>query len=59
MDHSQTVYVLLEKMLEDERIRVVGVYSDFELATEVMEDHMSIFEELAAYKIEAKSLVNG
>lgn len=59
MDHSETVYVLLEKILKDGRGRVVGVYADFAFATQVMESYMELFEEERAYKIEAISLVGG
>lgn len=57
MDHSETVYVLLEKDLRSEYISVVGVYASYDLAEEFMEELMDLHEDECSYKIESKSLV--
>jgi hypothetical protein len=49
-----TVYVLLEKFLATEVVRVAGVYASYDLAEEVMEELMSVFKEERSYKIEDK-----
>ena len=54
---EKMVYVLLEKFLDTEEIRVVGLYDSFELVMEVMEDHMDLFEEKRSYKVEAKAII--
>ena len=51
-----TVYILLEKFLETGFVRVAGVYDSFDLAQEVMEELMLVFEEERSYKIEDKYL---
>ena len=47
----ETVYVLLEKFLEDDFTRVLGVFATRELAEEVMEEQMTIWEEYRAYRV--------
>lgn len=51
-----TVYILLEKDLMSETVSVHGVYDTLKLAQEVMEEQMSLWEEFAAFKIEAQTL---
>ena len=46
-----TIYVLLEKDLATDFTVVFGVYDNFKLAQEVMEEQMSLWEELRSYKI--------
>ena len=53
---KEAVYVLLEKFLDTEEVRVAGVYSTGTLAEEAMNEYMYIFEELRSYKIESKTL---
>ena len=50
----QTVYLLLEKNLKTEYTKLEGVYASRELAEEVMEELMEVYEEKRAYKIEEK-----
>lgn len=51
-----TVYILLEKDLATEIVSVHGVYDNLELATEVMEEEMTGWEELRSYKIVQREL---
>jgi hypothetical protein len=53
----ETVYVLLEKDLKSEGIHVVGVYTSYELAEEVMDAHMEMYEEERSYKIVDRMVV--
>lgn len=52
----KNVYILLEKDMKTDRICVEGVYESHAIATAVMEECMSIFEDDRAYKIETKTL---
>lgn len=52
----QKVYVLLEKFLETGFVRVEGVFETRALASSVMNDLMTAFEEERAYKIEEKTI---
>jgi len=56
----ETVYVLLEKSLnffKTEDIHVVGVYTSYELAEEVMDAYMEMYEEERSYKIVDRAVV--
>jgi hypothetical protein len=54
----EVVHVLIEKTLSTGLMRVVGVYDSIELAEEVMEEMMTIFEEERAYKIDSRTLAS-
>lgn len=54
----EVVHVLIEKTLSTGLMRVVGVYDSIELAKEVMEEMMTIFEEKRAYKIDSRTLAS-
>ena len=51
------VYVLLEKFLDTNEVRIAGVYESYDLAEAVMEDHMELYEEERSYKIVDRTLV--
>lgn len=50
----ETIYILLEKNLETEYVRVQGVYATLKLAEETMNVLMDFNEEKKSYKIEQK-----
>lgn len=52
-----TVYVLIEKNLNDNSVTVENVYLDHDTAAKQMEDLMSLHEEERAYKIETRVIV--
>ena len=56
--YEEAVYVLLEKFLDTEDVRVAGVYTSFDFAQEVMEGLMELFEEERSYKIEDKLIAD-
>lgn len=51
-----TAYILLEKDLATDFTVVFGVYDNFKLAQEVMEEEMTAWEELRSYKIVQREL---
>lgn len=50
----ETVYILLEKDLATEYVRIAGVYATLKLAEEEMSFLMDFNEERKSYKIEEK-----
>lgn len=54
---TETIYILLSKCLQTEIASVEGVYDSYDLASEAMEELMTIFEESVAYKIESRVLI--
>jgi len=50
------IFILLEKTLSTEQVRVKGVYDTLELANSCMEDFMNMHVEACSYKIEEKEL---
>jgi hypothetical protein len=53
----EMVYVLLGESLTTGDVHVVGVYGSYDLAEDVMEDHMDLYEEECSYKIVDRTLV--
>jgi hypothetical protein len=52
----ETVFVLLEKRLDTDRVLVRGVYATLELAERVQEEFMTLWEEQRAYRIEQREI---
>lgn len=53
----ETVYVLLEKDMKTESVDVVGAYTSYEKAEEVMYDLMLMYVEVRGYKIVDRTVV--
>lgn len=54
---TEIIYILLAKVLETQVTTVEGVYDSYDLASEAMEELMTMFEESVAYKIESRVLI--